>query len=256
MDRSPPVALLILRQRVLLLGGLLAVTATSWAYLYRMEQEMGPECHVVGPSMAGASMGATWILTMWVVMMVAMMVPTTAHTTLFYARFLRGRDAAASLAPPVALFLLGYLAAWTAFSAFATALQLGLERAAFMSPMAMKVESPIAAGVALVVAGAFQWSPWKYSCLRSCRSPLGFFMTGWRDGRWGAFRMGLHHGLYCLGCCWALMLLLFVLGTMNMLWIAALTAIVLLEKIAPRGDLIARATGVAFVAAGVWMLLA
>jgi predicted metal-binding membrane protein len=242
-------ASLVRRERALLVGGLLAVTAISWAYLVRMEGEMDPACAAMG-----MSMGAPWILAMWVVMMVAMMVPTAAHTTLFYARFLRGRDATARIAGPATLFVLGYVAAWTAFSAVATALQVGLERAALMSPAAMKLDSAVAGGVALVVAGLFQWTPWKYACLSRCRTPLGFFMTAWRDGRWGALRMGFHHGLSCLGCCWALMLLLFVLGTMNLVWIGALTALVLVEKIAPRGDLLARIAGVAMAVAGVWMI--
>jgi predicted metal-binding membrane protein len=243
-------ASLVRRERVLLVGGLLAVAAISWGYLVRMEGEMDPACAAMG-----MSMGASWILAMWVVMMVAMMVPTAAHTTLFYARFLRGRDATAPIGAPAALFVLGYVVAWTAFSAAATALQVGLERAALMSPAAMKLDSVVAGGVALVVAGLFQWTPWKYACLSRCRTPLGFFMTAWRDGRWGALRMGFQHGLSCLGCCWALMLLLFVLGTMNLVWIGALTALVLVEKIAPRGDLLARLAGVAMVGGGVWTIL-
>jgi predicted metal-binding membrane protein len=243
-------ASLVRRERLLLVGGLLAVAAISWAYLVRMEGEMDPACVAMG-----MSMGASWILAMWIVMMVAMMLPTAAHTTVFYARFLRGRDPTARIAAPAALFVLGYVAAWTVFSALATALQLGLERAALMSPTAMKLHSAVAGGVALVVAGLFQWTPWKYACLSRCRTPLGFFMTAWRDGRWGALRMGFHHGLTCLGCCWALMLLLFVLGTMNLVWIGALTALVLVEKIAPRGDLLARIAGVAMAVGGVWMIV-
>jgi predicted metal-binding membrane protein len=243
-------ASLVRRERLLLVGGLLAVAAISWAYLVRMEGEMDPACAAMG-----MSMGASWILAMWIVMMVAMMLPTAAHTTVFYARFLRGRDATAPIAAPAALFVLGYVAAWTVFSAVATALQVGLERAALMSPAAMKLDSAVVGGVALVVAGLFQWTPWKYACLSRCRTPLGFFMTAWRDGRWGALRMGFHHGLTCLGCCWALMLLLFVLGTMNLVWIGALTALVLVEKIAPRGDLLARIAGVAMVVGGMWMIV-
>ena len=241
---------LALRPRVLLVGGLLAVAAVSWAYLAHMGRDMDPACAAMG-----MSMGAAWIFTMWAVMMVAMMVPTAVHTTLLYARLLRGRDAAAAIAAPVALFVTGYVAAWTLFSAAATALQLGLERAAVMSPAAMKLDSPTAGGLALVAAGVFQWTPWKDACLTRCRSPLGFFLASWRDGPLGALRMGVHHGLTCLGCCWALMLLLFVLGTMDLLWIAGLTALVLVEKIAPRGDLVARAAGVAMVAAGVWVIV-
>ena len=119
-----------------------------------------------------------------------------------------------------------------------------------MSPMAMRLDSRALGGVILIVAGVFQWTPWKNACLSRCRSPIGFFMTGWREGTGGGFFMGVRHGLSCLGCCWALMLLLFVVGTMNMLWIAALTALVLIEKVAPRGELVARIAGVAMIAVG------
>jgi predicted metal-binding membrane protein len=245
---------LLLRQRVLLVGGLLGIAAISWGYLFRMEREMGPVCsHCL--TATGRSMGGPWILGMWVVMMIAMMVPTAAQTSLFFARFVRGKDASAALAPPLALFVAGYVAAWTIFSALATALQLGLERAALMSPMGMKLLDPAAGGVVLIVAGVFQFTPWKTACLRSCRSPLGFFMTSWREGRLGPLWMGLHHGLFCLGCCWALMLVLFSLGTMNMLWIALLTGLVLVEKIAPRGDLVARVAGVAMAVGGLLLCI-
>jgi hypothetical protein len=130
--------------------------------------------------------------------MVAMMVPTTAHTTLFYARLLRGRDGAASIAAPAALFVAGYVATWTLFSASATALQLGLELAAVMSPAATKLDSPNAGGIELFFAGAFQWTPWKSSCLRRCRSPLGFFLTGARDA---LARYAWASTTACLGCC-------------------------------------------------------
>jgi predicted metal-binding membrane protein len=244
-------ATLALRQRLLLVGGLLGVAAVSWAYLVEMAADMGPACCAPG---AGAGMGLSWTLVMWIVMMVAMMVPTATHTTLFYARFLGGRRSGAAIGLPATAFILGYVAAWTLFSLVATAGQLALERAALMAP-AMKLKSPLVGGVVLAVAGVFQFTPWKYTCLSNCRSPFGFFMTEWRDGTFGAFRMGLHHGLYCLGCCWALMLLLFVLGTMNLLWIAALTALVLAEKIAPRGDIIARVAGVAMVLGGIQLAM-
>ncbi len=187
---------------------------------------------------------------MWVVMMVAMMVPTAAPMTLLYAGFRRGRSPAGPIVLPASAFLLGYVVAWSVFSVAAAALQVTLERTAVMSPMAMKLDSRALGGVMLIVAGVFQWTPWKNACLSRCRSPIGFFMTSWREGIGGGFLMGVHHGMSCLGCCWALMLLLFVVGTMNMLWIAALTALVLIEKVAPRGDRVARIAGLAMIVAG------
>jgi predicted metal-binding membrane protein len=118
-----------------------------------------------------------------------------------------------------------------------------------MSTM-MVTTSPLLGGVLLVAAGVFQWTRLKAACLVHCRSPLSFIVTSWREGRGGAFRMGLHHGLYCLGCCWLLMALLFVAGVMNLLWVAAIAAAVLVEKVIPRGDILSRLAGVALVAAG------
>jgi predicted metal-binding membrane protein len=128
--------------------------------------------------------------------------------------------------------------------------QAGLHAAALLSP-AMAATSPLLAGGLLVAAGVFQWTPLKRACLAACRSPLSFLMTGWREGRGGALRMGVRHGLYCLGCCWALMALLFVAGVMNLLWVALIAVAVLVEKVVPAGDLVGRVMGVILVAAGV-----
>ncbi len=118
----------------------------------------------------------------------------------------------------------------------------------------MESTSPFLGGAILLVAGGFQWSRLKYVCLTTCRSPLGFIMTNWRDGTKGALTMGIKHGRYCLGCCWALMGLLFVAGVMNLLWVAAIAALVLVEKILPAGQWTGRATGIALAALGVWTI--
>jgi len=152
------------------------------------------------------------------------------------------------------IFLSGYPLVWTGFSALTTLAQWGLHEAALLSPM-MVSTSPILGGVLLLAAGLFQWTPLKYACLNHCRSPLGFLMTDWRDGRRDALLMGLKHGSYRTGCCWFLMALLFVAGVMNLLWVAAITAFVLIEKAAPRGDLIGRFAGVVLCAAGLIMLI-
>jgi predicted metal-binding membrane protein len=151
------------------------------------------------------------------------------------------------------IFVLGYLVVWTTYSVAAALAQAGLHAAALMSP-AMAATSPLLAGGLLVAAGVFQWTPLKRACLAGCRSPLSFLMAGWREGRGGAFVMGLRHGLYCLGCCWALMALLFVVGVMNLLWVAAIAVAVLVEKVVPRGDLVGRLAGVALVAAGLLLV--
>ena len=142
---------------------------------------------------------------------------------------------------------------WTAYSAVATLAQWGLHKAALLSP-AMAATSPVLSGGLLLAAGIFQWTPLKRACLKGCRSPLSFLMSEWRDGRVGAFVMGLQHGSYCLGCCWMLMALLFVAGVMNLLWVAAIALFVMAEKILVRGELLGHVTGAALVAAGVALM--
>jgi predicted metal-binding membrane protein len=115
----------------------------------------------------------------------------------------------------------------------------------------MAATSPLLAAALLIAAGVFQWTPLKRACLAACRSPLSFLMTGWREGWAGALVMGVRHGAYCLGCCWALMALLFVAGVMNLLWVAAIAVAVLVEKVVPRGDVIGRLVGLALIAAGI-----
>ncbi len=151
------------------------------------------------------------------------------------------------------LFYIGYIAVWAIFSAAFAALQLGLQTAALLTP-ALASASPLLGGGILIVAGAFQFSALKRSCLSQCRSPIGFLMAEWRDGRTGAWIMGAKHGLHCVGCCWALMALLFVVGVMNLLWMAIITAFLLVEKLAPAGDRVGRAAGLAFIVWGVWMI--
>ena len=150
------------------------------------------------------------------------------------------------------LFLFGYLLVWTGFSMAATLIQWGMHSAMLISP-AMVGTSRLLGGAVLVAAGAYQLTPAKHACLSHCRSPLGFLLNEWRDGAWGALAMGLRHGLYCTGCCWLLMAVLFVVGVMNLLWIALLAAFVLLEKAVPQGRWISHGTGLALIACGAWM---
>ena len=168
---------------------------------------------------------------------------------LLHLRVSRERRARTGAPLASGLFILGYVAVWAAFSALATAAQWALDQATLLSPM-MAARSSALAGALLIAAGLYQLTPLKYACLRHCRSPLDFVMTQWREGRAGALAMGLRHGAYCVGCCWVLMLLLFVGGVMNLVWIAALAAIVLFEKLLPGGIWVARVTGVALIAWG------
>jgi len=203
------------------------------------------------PGMAGMIHAPGWpiVAAMWAVMMVAMMLPSAAPAVLLYARV--HRHAVPDKVPPTLAFLSGYLACWLGFALAATALQL-----AVASPMSMALESGLASGALLIAAGLYQLSPLKLACLNHCRSPAEFLSRHYRPGAWGAARLGLFHGAYCVGCCWLLMALLFVGGVMNFAWIAALTVIVGVEKLAPRGEWIGRAAGLALVAWGVVRLAA
>jgi predicted metal-binding membrane protein len=153
---------------------------------------------------------------------------------------------------PTVVFVAGYLVLWTAYAAGATLAQWGLHTVALLTST-MATTSTIGGGL-LIAAGVFQWTPIKRICLANCRSPLSFLMTRWREGPWGALSMGVAHGLYCVGCCWMLMALLFVAGVMNLAWVAVIAVFVLLEKVLPGGDLISRLAGIALVAAGLLLI--
>jgi predicted metal-binding membrane protein len=187
---------------------------------------------------------------MWAVMMVAMMVPSAVPMVQAFLAVKERRKDSSRQFVPAGVFLLGYIVVWTAFSAAATLAQWGLHKTALLSPM-MVATSPVVSGGLLLAAGMFQWTPLKRACLRGCRSPLSFLMGEWREGTAGAFRMGLRHGAYCVGCCWALMALLFVVGVMNLVWIAVIAVFVMAEKVLPRGQLLGRIGGVALVGAGI-----
>ena len=196
-----------------------------------------------------SALDALLTFVMWAVMMVGMMVPSAAPMSLLFASVSRKAAAQGRAVAPTFVFVGGYVAAWTLFSVGATALQWQLERTALLSPMLASV-SPLFGGALLFGAGLYQLSPYKNACLSHCRAPASFFAAHWRPGAWGAFRMGLDHGVYCLGCCSVLMLLLFFGGVMNLLWVAGLAIFVLVEKIAPRGVWIAQLAGIVLLFAG------
>lgn len=195
---------------------------------------------------------------MWAVMMVAMMLPSAAPMILLYARVVRRADAQADTveAPScIAAFAGGYLTLWILFSVLAVVLQFALERAGLMTIM-MNSRSATLSGALLISAGVYQLTPLKSACLKHCRSPATYFAEHWRPGTAGAWRMGLEHGAYCVGCCAVLMLLLFVGGVMNLIWIAGLSLFVALEKLAPFGDVLARALSIILIAGGAALIIA
>jgi predicted metal-binding membrane protein len=237
--------------------GLAGLIALSWSYLVPTAVDMYG-------SMSGSSawmMAATWdtryfvlVFAMWCVMMVGMMVPSAAPMILLFAKAVqRSAQAEATVARTYA-FAGGYLAAWAAFSLAATVLQSLLARAALMSPMMEYANTTIGA-LTLMAAGVYQWTPLKRRCLSHCRSPLQWLSHRWQPGIRGALRMGASHGVQCVGCCWALMLLLFFGGVMNLLWIALIGGFVLIEKLAPLGPHAGRIGGALLVASGVWLLV-
>jgi predicted metal-binding membrane protein len=228
----------------------------SWVWIVVMARDM------YGP-MTGAS---AWMMTvhwdvlhlvllwaMWTVMMAAMMLPSASPMVLLYGAAARV-SAKRTAARQTYALAAGYLVAWAAFSVGATALQRALASLLLVSPM-MEAASVRLSAALLLLAGVYQWVPLKHACLRACQSPLGFLMGRWRNGSSGAFRMGFDHGVYCVGCCWALMLLLFAGGVMNVAVIVGLTAFVAFEKLTPLGRHAARITGVVMIAAGLWMLV-
>lgn len=219
---------LIRRDRALIVLALALMAALGWAHVALM-----PHSHAILYSLAAM---------MWTTMMMAMMLPAAAPMVLAFARVRRTRMQARHPAVPTAIFLAGYLAVWLAFALIIAALQWALHESIVLSGLVGEHDTLLAAAL-LATAGAFQWTNLKEACLAKCRTPLGFIATEWREGRRGAFVMGLRHGLFCTGCCWALMLLMFAGGLMNLLWMLALAAYVLAEKILPGGRVLARAGG-------------
>jgi len=249
------------RERVMVSVGLVLIVALAWANMaYLAWNGMGGG-GTNGAQMAMAQIGpwSAWdfwlMFAMWAVMMVAMMVPSAAPMVLIFAAFYRRRKEQGGPYVSTLIFLAGYLIVWSAFSAAATGAQYGLQRAALLSPMMVATAPWLGAGL-LIAAGAFQFLPIKDACLAKCRTPFAFIMTEWREGPRGALVMGLRHGAYCTGCCWALMALLFVGGVMNLLWVAAIAGFVLAEKVFPGGRLLGKAGGTVLLGWGVWLGLA
>ncbi|MEE8445167.1 MAG: DUF2182 domain-containing protein, partial [Alphaproteobacteria bacterium] len=231
-------------RQAVLFAGLVATVLACWAYLGLMIRDMAAMAVMSGPATIAE------LFVMWVVMQAAMMLPSAIPMILVYARLQSAGAACQPLFPAVALFSAGYVVVWSAFSLGAALLHAALTETALLSATGMKLVSSPVAGLVLMVAGIYQWMPWKHACLRRCRTPLGFLMTEWREGRWGPIVMGWRHGVFCVGCCWALMCLLFAAGVMNPIWIVAIAVYVLIEKVAPHGEAITRLVGAGLIAWG------
>ncbi len=264
---EPALETVLRRDRAVVLGALAALTVLAWADILWLADDMAMGgMDMTGfrmiPAGRGLMMPASepwrpiefgYVFVMWVVMMIGMMTPSVAPTILIYARV--GRQAAMQGKPfaATAWFAAGYLTAWMVFSLAATTMQWLLERAALLTPM-MESASARLGGVVLIAAGVYQWTPFKDNCLSACQAPLAFILShgGFRSDPAGALAVGFKHGFYCIGCCWALMMLLFVGGVMNIGWIAVLAILVLLEKVLPFGRVVAKVAGAALIAVGVF----
>ena len=254
----PPIESLLKRDRAIVLGALLALTALAWGYVQWHSASMSA-------SMPDLPMSPTirpWTVAeflvafgMWSVMTVGMMTPSAAPMILIYARV--GRQAAAHGKPlaPTIWFAAGYLLAWCGFALFAALAQGVLLQSSLITPM-LASSSDVFGGFVLVAAGVYQWTPLKDACLAECQAPVGFIQRhgGFKRSGPASLILGLGHGLYCVGCCWALMTVLFVVGVMNLLWVAGLSIWVLLEKVVPLGRLMSRGLGLVLVAAGIILL--
>ena len=237
-------------------GGLAVVTLLCWFWIVPMALDMygamtGPSAWMMRATWDGRYTALMWA--MWAVMMAGMMLPSAAPLVLLYAGAGQ-RSHGSRVTVSLAALVTGYLAVWAAFSAAATLLQRALSTSFIVTPM-MEMASPRGAGVVLIFAGAYQFTPFKRACLTACRSPLSFIMAARGSGARAAIRLGVEHGVYCLGCCWALMLLLFAGGVMNLWVIATLTGLVLIEKMAPFGAYTVPVTGAILLGLGVSRLV-
>jgi predicted metal-binding membrane protein len=246
------------RDRLVILASLLVLAGLSWLYLWREADAMhrmmtGLQPMAMQPTAASA---VTLLLAflMWTIMMAGMMLPSASPMMLFFAAIARkNRDR--GVLPATWLFAGGYLLVWMAFSFGATGLQVLFEEMQLASSMMVATSKWLSSAI-LIGAGLYQWSSLKGQCLTQCRSPIHFITGHWQPDRLGALRMGMTHGLYCVGCCWAIMLLLFVGGVMNLLWVAGIAGFVLLEKLVPAGRLVGRITGIGLIGSGAFLLIA
>lgn len=256
---------LLRRERAVVAAGLALLMALAWIYIWR-GAGMGMTAldmtmlalfpHTQAEPMPGMVMqpiGWTIVVAMWWVMMLAMMTPSAAPFLLLYARVMRhatSQEQTGAAYVPSAFLASGYLAVWLAFSVAASLLQFVLERAGLISTMMLWSKSALLSAAVLIGAGAYQFSALKRSCLKHCRGPVEFLTRHWRPGRTGAFIMGAEHGVWCVGCCWMLMALLFVGGVMNLAWIGVLALLVFAEKVIPQGVVVSRIAGAVLIAWG------
>jgi len=246
-------------QRSLTFSAIFAIGAIAWVFLVRSEAAMrtmagdGPIVRLMRVMMRPAESVPYFLAAafMWVAMMVGMMTPAVVPMAMVF----RGMNRATSRERDTLLFAGGYLLGWSLFGVGAALLQLWLHARGLLvgDQLAMRTRD---AGLVLLAAGLYQLTPFKEACLHHCRSPLGFFLEHWSPGAWGALGMGLRHGLYCIGCCWVLMLLMFAGGAMSVLTMAALCGFILAERLLPAGPWVARLPGAVLILWGATLVVA
>lgn len=242
---------MISRNNLLIFIALVLLSGLAWAMTVYRAGGMGWGMFTCSMTMGMPfSIGNALLYVMlWGVMMVAMMFPAMTPIVEIVQAVSRRRQEQSLPFTPAWVFVAGYLTVWTLTGGVGYAADLAIQSLPAQFP-ALRTYGTAIGGMTLIVAGIYQLTPLKYLCLSQCRSPLGFLLSSWRDGRWGAFRMGVDHGLYCFGCCWSLMTVLFVVGSMNLVWMGILSAVIFVEKVVPQGIVIGKLTGVALVVLG------
>lgn len=247
------------RDRLIIISGLFFIALLSWlyiVYLYKqmVYMDMNALFFAMPMTPEWTYIDFTLLCFMWLVMMIAMMTPSVSPLVLVFATINRQRKQQNHPYVNAAFLMAGYFLVWAAFSIAATALQWSLQQISLLSPD-MKTTSKIFGGIILVTTGIFQFTPLKQTCLAHCRSPLNFILQHWKEGKQGALRMGIENGFYCLGCCWLLMVLLFVTGIMNLLWVSIIALFVLIEKILTRIKWIPYFAGTVLILYGIRLLI-
>jgi len=244
-----------LKEHFLILIALVLLSSLAWTGTVYQAGSMG-----LGMITCSMTMGtpfsvgnALLYVLLWGVMMVAMMFPAIVPVVGLFSTIAGRKREQGVPFTPAWVFVAGYLVLWTLAGGVGYTVDLAIQSLPEVFP-ALRTYGLVIGGLTLIAAGVYQLTPLKYLCLSQCRSPMGFLLTSWRDGALGAFRMGLHHGAYCLGCCWSLMAVLFVVGTMNLVWMGILSMVIFVEKIVPHGVEMGKATGLALIALGLAMM--
>ena len=243
---------MISRNNLLIFLTLICLSALAWIVTAAQADGMGWGMFTCSMTMGTpfSVSNAFLYVVLWGVMMIAMMLPAMMPIIEIFQTMARRRQEQALPFTPVWVFVAGYLVLWTLTGGVGYAADLAIQSLPTQFP-ALRTYGMVIGGVTLIAAGSYQLTPLKYLCLSQCRSPMGFLLSSWRDGHWGAFRMGVDHGLYCLGCCWSLMAVLFVVGSMNLVWMGILSAVIFVEKSIPQGVVIGKVVGIALIALGV-----